>query len=114
MASPKTSNISKMKRLLALIALPLLVVILVVGATHSEAVDEAVPCDPRQLMPCLGSIMHGTPPPPLCCKKLKLQKPCMCGYIKNPQFRKYVKSPNAKKVSKICHVTMPKCKPKTL
>lgn len=103
-----------MKRLLAVIALPLLVVVLVVGVTHSVAVTEAVACEPTQLLPCMSSILHGTPPPPICCKKLKEQKPCMCGYIKNPKFAKYVKSPNAKKVSKICHVTVPKCKPKTM
>ncbi|KAK9071400.1 hypothetical protein SSX86_009974 [Deinandra increscens subsp. villosa] len=93
-------------------ALPLLfvVVLLAVIVTQTEAVEEAVACDPRQLMPCMSSIMHGTPPPALCCSKLKQQKPCMCGYIKNPKFAKYVKSPNAKKVAKACHVKTPKCK----
>ncbi|KAI3808466.1 hypothetical protein L1987_24417 [Smallanthus sonchifolius] len=91
-----------------MVALPLLVAVLVVGVTQSAATEVAVTCEPTQLLPCLKSIMQGTPPPPLCCTKLKAQKPCMCGYIKNPKFAKYVKSPNAKKVAKACHVTIPK------
>lgn len=118
---PKSFNISNMKKSLAMIAFPLLVV-LVIGVTRSMAETDivltvtetaAVTCEPTQLFPCLRSFTSGTPPPPLCCKKLKQQKPCMCGYIKNPKFAKYVKSPNAKKVAKACHVKIPKCKGKT-
>ncbi|KAI7728757.1 hypothetical protein M8C21_028686 [Ambrosia artemisiifolia] len=95
-----------MKKLLALIALQLLVAVLVIGATPSTAVT----CVPTQLAPCLKPIMNGSPPSSKCCSKLKEQKPCMCGYIKNPNFAKYVKSPGALKVAKACGVTIPKCK----
>lgn len=95
-----------MKNLLAMMALPLLMVVLVVGTTRTMAVT----CEPSQLAPCLTSIMAGTPPPPKCCTKLKEQKPCLCRYIKDPNFGKYVKSPGAKKVVKACRVAVPKCK----
>ncbi|KAM0003345.1 putative bifunctional inhibitor/plant lipid transfer protein/seed storage helical [Helianthus debilis subsp. tardiflorus] len=95
-----------MKKLLAVIALQLLVAELVVGMTQSVAVT----CEPTQLMSCLKPILNGTPPPSKCCRKLKEQKPCMCRYMKDPSLAKYVKSPGAKKVAKACHVTVPKCK----
>ncbi|KAL8211119.1 hypothetical protein R6Q57_005556 [Mikania cordata] len=96
-------------KLLRVIASLLIATVLVFGAT-SATVDVAVTCEPTQLMPCLKSIMNGTPPPSTCCSKLKQQKPCMCGYINNPKFAKYVESPNAKKTAKACHVSLPKCK----
>ncbi|KAL8240570.1 hypothetical protein R6Q59_013925 [Mikania micrantha] len=72
-------------KLLRVIVSLLLATVLVFGAT-SATVDVAVTCEPTQLMPCLKSIMNGTPPPSTCCSKLKQQKPCMCGYINNPKF----------------------------
>ncbi|KAJ0771012.1 putative bifunctional inhibitor/plant lipid transfer protein/seed storage helical [Helianthus annuus] len=99
-----------MKKILAVIALPLLVLALVVGVTQSAEEAKPTKCDPSQLLPCLKSITYGIPPPPMCCSKLKQQKSCMCGYIKNPKFAKYVKSPNAKKTMKACHAPIPKCK----
>ncbi|KAL9677217.1 hypothetical protein QQ045_005445 [Rhodiola kirilowii] len=72
-------------------------------------VAEAVSCNPVQLLPCLNSFITPAPPSPLCCSKLKEQEPCLCGYIKNPAFAPYIKSPNAKTVMRVCHVTYPKC-----
>ncbi|PWA36482.1 hypothetical protein CTI12_AA599830 [Artemisia annua] len=92
-------------KLLAIFALLLLVVGFVLGDKPSIKVS----CNPTQLMPCVSPIMLGTPPAAKCCSRLKEQEPCMCGYIKDPSFAKYVESPGAKKVAKTCGVPVPNC-----
>ncbi|PON49232.1 Bifunctional inhibitor/plant lipid transfer protein/seed storage helical domain containing protein [Trema orientale] len=80
------------------------------GVLLSEApTAEAVTCSPLQLSSCLSAITGGTPPSSQCCAKLNEQKPCLCGYLKDPNFRQYVNSPNAKKVAAKCGVSYPKC-----
>ncbi|KAK7295763.1 hypothetical protein RJT34_18675 [Clitoria ternatea] len=70
---------------------------------------EAVTCSPLQLSPCLPAMSSSSAPPPLCCQRLKDQKPCLCGYIKNPTYGQYVNSPGAKRVVSECGVTIPSC-----
>ncbi|XP_019151832.1 PREDICTED: non-specific lipid-transfer protein 2-like [Ipomoea nil] len=72
-------------------------------------VSEAVTCSATELSPCASAIISGTPPSAACCSKLKEQKPCLCGYLKNPTLRQFVNSPNAKKVASACGVPTPKC-----
>ncbi|KAI7758153.1 hypothetical protein M8C21_010600 [Ambrosia artemisiifolia] len=99
-----------MKKFLAVTALPLLVLMLIVGVTHSALKPPTAICHPRQLQPCWKPIRLGIPPPPLCCTRLKKQRSCMCGYFKNPKIAKFWRSPNAKKVAKACLVRIPRCK----
>ncbi|KAH6797055.1 Bifunctional inhibitor/lipid-transfer protein/seed storage 2S albumin superfamily protein [Perilla frutescens var. hirtella] len=82
------------------------VVMLVVMAAE---VHEAADCNPTALMPCLGAISGGQEPSNNCCSKLKEQQPCFCQYIKNPAFKPYIDSPNARKVAAACNVTIPTC-----
>ncbi|KAJ4830439.1 hypothetical protein Tsubulata_029844 [Turnera subulata] len=49
------------------------------------------------------------PPTPMCCSKLRDQKPCLCQYVKNHHLQKLVNSPNAKKAARICRSPFPKC-----
>ncbi|KVI08866.1 Bifunctional inhibitor/plant lipid transfer protein/seed storage helical domain-containing protein [Cynara cardunculus var. scolymus] len=93
-------------KLLPIVALPLLAMALFVGVTQIKAAT----CDPTQLVSCLDPIVKGTTPSSKCCSKLKEQKACLCRYIKDPNFGKYVNSPGAKKVTAICRVPYPKCK----
>ncbi|XP_009777694.1 non-specific lipid-transfer protein 2-like [Nicotiana sylvestris] len=72
-------------------------------------VTEAVTCSVVELSPCAGAISSPQPPSSACCAKLKEQKPCLCGYLKNPNLRPYVNSPNAKRVAKSCGVPTPSC-----
>ncbi|KAL9231312.1 hypothetical protein vseg_006554 [Gypsophila vaccaria] len=67
---------------------------------------EAVTCSPIQLSPCAPAIMSNKKPTPACCAKLNEQKPCLCGYKKNPVLQKYVNSPGAKRVSATCKVSV--------
>ncbi|WZZ61743.1 hypothetical protein YC2023_061850 [Brassica napus] len=68
---------------------------------------EAVTCSPMQLSPCAQAITSSSPPSALCCAKLKEQKPCLCGYMRNPSLRRFVSSPNARKVSNRCKLPIP-------
>ncbi|XP_052179772.1 non-specific lipid-transfer protein 2-like [Diospyros lotus] len=82
-------------------------VVLVLG--YEAEVGMAVTCNPVELSPCVNAMTSPAPPTQLCCTKVKLQKSCLCQYVKNPTLRKFVNSPNSKKVSKICRVPFPRC-----
>ncbi|KAI4320318.1 hypothetical protein MLD38_033814 [Melastoma candidum] len=71
----------------------------------------AVTCSAMELSPCLPALLSPSPSPPSmqCCSKLREQKPCLCGYIKNPALARYFKSPNARNVAKSCGVPIPTC-----
>ncbi|KAK4393595.1 Non-specific lipid-transfer protein 2 [Sesamum angolense] len=85
-------------------------VVAVVVVLWAEAgVAGAVNCSPLQLAPCVGAITGSQPPSSACCNKLKEQKPCLCGYLKDPNLREYVNSPGAKKVAAACGVPSPTC-----
>ncbi|KAH0688846.1 hypothetical protein KY285_015997 [Solanum tuberosum] len=72
-------------------------------------VTEAVTCNVRELIPCVTAIMTSQPPSTTCCAKLKKQKPCLSTYLMNPNYKSYVKSPNAKMILKTCGVPDPDC-----
>ncbi|PKI56761.1 hypothetical protein CRG98_022822 [Punica granatum] len=86
---------------------------LVVAAALAAAVlvkeAEAVTCSPLELSPCLGAITSSSPPSGQCCSKLREQRPCLCGYLRNPSLRSYVNSPNARRVAVTCGVPFPQC-----
>ncbi|KAL2335760.1 hypothetical protein Fmac_016973 [Flemingia macrophylla] len=70
---------------------------------------ESVTCSPVELSPCLGSITSSSPPSSTCCQKAREQRPCLCGYLKNPSLRQYVNTPGAKRVASSCGVPYPTC-----
>ncbi|CAN7029523.1 hypothetical protein IGI04_029658 [Brassica rapa subsp. trilocularis] len=72
-------------------------------------VAEGVTCSPTELTSCSSAFMSASPPSATCCAKLREQKPCLCGYLRNPALSQYVNSPNAKKVASSCNVATPKC-----
>ncbi|KAL2329522.1 hypothetical protein Fmac_017103 [Flemingia macrophylla] len=63
---------------------------------------EAVTCNASELTSCLPAITAGSKPSDDCCSKLKGQKACLCGYLKNPSLKQYLNNPNAKKVASAC------------
>ncbi|KAH7845802.1 hypothetical protein Vadar_006215 [Vaccinium darrowii] len=85
----------------------LLVVVVVVLAEVEET--EAVTCNAMELSVCAGAFTLSQPPSKDCCDKLRKQKPCLCGYIKNPSLGQFVNSPNAKNVASTCRVPYPTC-----
>ncbi|GMN46388.1 hypothetical protein TIFTF001_015578 [Ficus carica] len=85
-----------------------LLCILVVLLAKSET-SMAVTCSPIQLSACVSAITTSSPPTQLCCTKIKEQKPCLCQYLKNPNLKKFVDSPNARRVANTCKTPFPKC-----
>ncbi|CAN0896616.1 Probable non-specific lipid-transfer protein AKCS9 [Linum grandiflorum] len=79
------------------------------GAEAAGRPITADACNPAELSPCAGAIASGAPPSGACCGKLKQQQPCLCGYIKNPNFRQFVTAPGAKAVLRSCGVAYPSC-----
>ena len=86
--------------LIVLVALVLLVI---------PPMAEAVTCSPVELSPCLGAITSSSPPSTTCCQKVREQRPCLCGYLKNPSLRPYVNSPGSRRVASSCGVPFPTC-----
>ncbi|XP_022148226.1 non-specific lipid-transfer protein 2-like [Momordica charantia] len=86
-----------------------LLVVAIAALLIGARVTEAVTCSPTELSPCVTAILSGMPPSSACCSKLREQKPCLCGYLRNPNLKPYVQSPNAKKVASACGVAFPSC-----
>ncbi|GMP28341.1 hypothetical protein CsSME_00003930 [Camellia sinensis var. sinensis] len=82
----------------------------VVAVLLGEAsVVKAVTCNPTELSPCIDAITSSKPPSTTCCVKLREQRPCLCGYSKDPNLSQYVNSPNAKRIANTCGVSIPTC-----
>ncbi|XP_042509393.1 non-specific lipid-transfer protein 2-like [Macadamia integrifolia] len=84
----------------------MLVMMLVLGEV---SLSMAVTCNALELSPCLPAITTGSAPSETCCVKLKEQESCLCGFAKDPNLRKYLLSPNAKKVATSCGIPIPTC-----
>ncbi|EOY00067.1 PREDICTED: non-specific lipid-transfer protein 2 [Theobroma cacao] len=95
-----------MKMSYANVAAVCVVLVLLLGKAQ---VSMGVTCNALQLSPCASAITSSTPPSPLCCSKLKEQRPCLCNYVKDPNLQKLVNSPNARKVASICGSPFPNC-----
>ncbi|GKD31426.1 non-specific lipid-transfer protein 2-like protein [Tanacetum coccineum] len=70
---------------------------------------DAANCNYLELVACAGAITSPQPPSKDCCSKVKQQKPCFCGYLRNPQLRQYVTPEEARRVARQCGVTLPRC-----
>lgn len=88
----------------ALVAAALLLA-LVVAINAPRA--SAVVCLLTELRPCLPALMGPPKPSPECCTKLNEQKPCFCGYLKDPALKKFWSNPNAKLVAGACRIPFP-------
>ncbi|KAM7268808.1 hypothetical protein ACFE04_010974 [Oxalis oulophora] len=81
----------------------------VIVVVTTGPIAEAATCDVTQLAPCAAAFTGSGGPSSACCSKLNEQKPCLCGYIKNPTLGQYVNSPKARSVAATCHVAYPHC-----
>ncbi|KAI3699460.1 hypothetical protein L2E82_43795 [Cichorium intybus] len=70
---------------------------------------QAANCNYMELVVCAGAITSPQPPSADCCNKVKQQKPCFCGYLRNPSLRQYVTPENARRVARQCGVAIPNC-----
>ncbi|OWM84645.1 non-specific lipid-transfer protein 2-like [Punica granatum] len=80
-------------------------VLLLAAAAAPKAV--AVTCDAKELLACLPAFEGSPTPSSECCSKLKEQQPCLCGYLKDPNLKKYWGSPKAKTIADACGVPYP-------
>ncbi|PWA78265.1 bifunctional inhibitor/lipid-transfer protein/seed storage 2S albumin superfamily protein [Artemisia annua] len=67
-------------------------------------------CNPLNLMSCLSSIIGNIPPAPNspCCNSLHAEsESCLCSYVKNPDYGKFLKMPGAGTVAKACSMSWP-------
>ncbi|KAL0723023.1 hypothetical protein Bca4012_037622 [Brassica carinata] len=69
-----------------------LVAALLLLTVEKIPVAEGVTCSVTELSPCLAAFMSSSPPSASCCAKLREQKPCLCGYMRNPSLRQYIMS----------------------
>ncbi|PWA65155.1 hypothetical protein CTI12_AA306630 [Artemisia annua] len=69
----------------------------------------AVTCNYMELVPCAGAISSSQKPSGACCSKLKEQRPCFCGYLRNPSIRQLVSPAAAQRVASQCGVSIPQC-----
>ncbi|CAL4894721.1 unnamed protein product [Urochloa decumbens] len=86
--------------------------LLLLALTVSSAVLglAATTCTPTQLTPCAPAIIGNAAPTAACCAKLKAHPAtCFCQYKKDPNMKRYVNSPNGKKVFAACKVPLPRC-----
>ncbi|KAK4479900.1 hypothetical protein RD792_015444 [Penstemon davidsonii] len=91
------------------VAMILLVLVVVVVAGEVQVSTAAITCNPVQLSPCANAITSSTKPSDTCCARIKQQRPCLCGYMKNPYLQKFINSPGAKKVANSCQTPFPNC-----
>lgn len=68
-----------------------------------------VSCNVLQLSACASAITTSNPPTEACCTKLKEQRECLCQYLKDPNLKRLVSSPNARKVADACGSPFPTC-----
>ncbi|WCJ25329.1 Bifunctional inhibitor/lipid-transfer protein/seed storage 2S albumin superfamily protein [Euphorbia peplus] len=80
-------------------------VMMVVILSEMHMSDAA--CSISELSSCASAIGSTAPPSSSCCNSLKVQKPCLCGYLKDPSLQKYISG--AKRVAKDCGIAIPKC-----
>ncbi|RVW68521.1 hypothetical protein VitviT2T_021841 [Vitis vinifera] len=85
-----------------------LCVIMVVLLSEAH-LTKAVTCSPLELSSCFAAITSSAPPSSMCCSKLREQRPCLCGYIRDPNLSQYVNSANARRVASTCGVPFPNC-----
>ncbi|KAI3747785.1 hypothetical protein L6452_10438 [Arctium lappa] len=69
----------------------------------------AVNCNYMELVPCADAISSSQAPSAACCSKVKEQRPCFCGYLRDPNLRQFVSPATAQRVASQCGVSIPQC-----
>ncbi|KAK1440620.1 hypothetical protein QVD17_06449 [Tagetes erecta] len=69
----------------------------------------AATCNYMELVPCAGAISSSQAPSGACCSKIREQRSCFCGYLRNPSLRQFVSPATAQRVASQCGVSLPQC-----
>jgi len=94
-----------MAKAVAMLVAPALVVVAATSAGGASAQQ----CNPTQLAVCAPAVINGSPPTASCCSNLRAQEPCFCLYARNPAYRSYINSPNARRTLTTCGIAIPNC-----
>ncbi|MQM22254.1 hypothetical protein Taro_055304 [Colocasia esculenta] len=84
-----------------------LALVLLLVASQLPAAESAT-CNLNQLLPCSRAYFSSVPPSAACCAKVREQQPCFCQYLRNPNLRNYVNSPNTRRIEAACRVSYPR------
>ncbi|KAF1886835.1 hypothetical protein Lal_00046073 [Lupinus albus] len=84
----------------------MMVTLVLMNVSH---VVDAANCSPWELKPCMWAITTSSPPSTTCCQNLKDQRPCFCGYLRDPRMKDYVDPTRATEVAASCGVPIPVC-----
>ncbi|KAK7357747.1 hypothetical protein VNO80_17043 [Phaseolus coccineus] len=87
----------------------LCIMLTLVALAGTDLCVTAVTCNALQLSACASAITSPGTPSSACCSKLKEQRPCLCQYLKDPNLKRLVNSPNARKVANACGSPFPTC-----
>ncbi|KAJ0245609.1 Bifunctional inhibitor/plant lipid transfer protein/seed storage helical domain-containing protein [Hirschfeldia incana] len=86
------------------------VIVLVSALAPTKAVlEEKEACIPAELQSCIPALQTGSQPPDECCINMREQESCLCGYIQNPLFSRYVTPENAHRIAANCGIDYPTC-----
>ena len=86
------------------LALCVMVVALLLVLLSKACPTKAKTCSPLEMNACIPAITTSMLPSSLCRHKVREQRPCLCGYLKDPNLKQYINSPNARKVASTCGV----------
>ncbi|KAL6566370.1 hypothetical protein OROGR_001985 [Orobanche gracilis] len=76
-----------------------------------EVIATTSDCNPHDLNPCADVIKHSKHNvSDACCKaRNKQTHECLCVFMKDPNLQRYVHTPGAVKISKVCNAPYPNC-----
>lgn len=95
---------------LRLVATIMVMVVLVVLVMEKPLVAKgAVICSPVEMDPCKEAIAMTAQPSSICCRKAREQRPCLCGYLNDPNLRPAINRPNNRRVASTCGIHFPTC-----
>ncbi|KAI3722754.1 hypothetical protein L2E82_33829 [Cichorium intybus] len=70
----------------------------------------AVRCSYMQLVPCVDAITSSRlAPTGACCSKMREQRYCFCGYLRDLSLRQFVSPKAAYRIASQCGVKIPAC-----
>ena len=90
-------------------ALILVVLIMITKPGAAATKQGTVLCSPVELDPCKAATPETAQRSSLCCRKVREQRPCLCGYLKDPNLSPNLNSPIAIRVARACGVSYPIC-----
>ncbi|KAL5573153.1 hypothetical protein UlMin_022750 [Ulmus minor] len=94
-----------MKAISSKIAVCIVGMTIMVVLSKPWLVKAEVICSPIELAECPPM----TAPSSICCRKVREQRPCLCGYLNDPNLKPTINSPSSRRIAASCGVLFPTC-----